>query len=361
MDSISAMPPQPRLLDQLRAALRDKHFALSTEKAYVQWVRGFVRWSGMRHPREMGAQEVEGYLQYLAVSRHVAVPTHKQALSAILFLYREVLKLDLPWMSEIGRPRTVRRLPVVLTADEVLRTLAHLDGVHRLVAQLLYGTGMRVLEGLRLRVQDVDFEHGAILVRQAKGGKDRVVMLPQSLRAALQSHLAQTQLLWEQDRAQGVAGVEMPDALARKYPRAAESWAWHWVFPQMALSTDPRSGLVRRHHALAETFRRVLARALRHAGVTKPASPHTLRHSFATHLLQRGADIRTVQTLLGHADVSTTMIYTHVADVAGGVQSPLDALMSLPPRTERPPLGALNDMPLHPVALSHAASQSTPL
>jgi integron integrase len=335
MNSISGPATSPKLLDQLRAAIRYKHFALSTEKAYVQWVRDFVRWSGLKHPREMGAPEVEAYLQYLAVSRQVSASTHKQALSAILFLYREVLKLDLPWLKEVGRPRTVRRLSVVLTSDEVLRTFAHLDGTHRLLAQLLYGTGMRVLEGLRLRVKDVDFERNAIIVREAKGGQDRVVMLPQSLRAGLQGQMAQAQLLWQQDRAQGVAGVSMPDALARKYPRASESWAWHWVFPQSSLGKDPRSGLVRRHHALAETFRRTLARALRHAGVTKPASPHTLRHSFATHLLQRGSDIRTVQELLGHANASTTMIYTHVTKFVGGAMSPLDALMNQPPKPAR--------------------------
>jgi integron integrase len=335
MNSINAAQHSPKLLDQLRAAVRTKHYALSTEKAYVQWARDFVRWSGLRHPREMGCTEVEAYLQHLAVHRQVSVSTHKQALAAILFLYREVLKLDLPWMAEIGRPRAVRRLPVVLTVDEVTRTLAHLDGTHWLIASLLYGTGMRVMEALRLRVKDVDFEHGAIIVREAKGGKDRVVMLPQSLRTPLQQHLEQAKLLWSQDRENGIAGVEMPDALARKYPRASESWAWFWVFPQSSLSQDPRSGITRRHHAYAETFRRALARALRSAGVTKPASPHTLRHSFATHLLQRGSDIRTVQELLGHADVSTTMIYTHVTKIVGGATSPLDTLMSLPARAER--------------------------
>jgi integron integrase len=335
MSSIANAPTQLKLLDQLRAVVRYKHFALSTEKVYAQWVRDFVRWSGLRHPREMGAQEVEAYLQYLAVQRQVSASTHKQALAAILFLYRDVLKLDLPWMAQIGRPRAVRRLPVVLTTHEVLRTFAHMDGMHRLLAQLLYGTGMRVMEGLRLRVKDIEFEHGAIIVREAKGGKDRVVMLPQSLREALLAHMAQVKLLWEQDRTQGVVGVEMPDALARKYPRAAESWAWHWVFAQSVLSKDPRSGLVRRHHAYAETFRRALVRALKAAGITKPASPHTLRHSFATHLLQRGSDTRTVQELLGHADVSTTMIYTHVTKIVGGATSPLDALMSQPLKPER--------------------------
>ncbi len=324
----SLTPAQPRLLDQLRSAARYRHFALATEKAYAHWVRAFVRFHGLRHPREMGATEVEAFLTHLAEVRQVAPSTHKQALAALLFLYREVLKIDLPWMAEVGRPRAVRRLPVVLTSDEVRRTLAGLEGNALLLAQLLYGTGMRVMEGLRLRVKDVDFEHGAIVVREAKGGKDRVVMLPATLRDPLRAHLARVHALWAQDRADGVPGVDLPHALAVKYPRAPESWAWFWVFPQAALSVDPRSGIRRRHHGYADTFRRQLNRAMRGGGVTKPASPHTLRHSFATHLLQRGADIRTVQELLGHADVSTTMIYTHVLNVAGGVPSSLDVLMT---------------------------------
>lgn len=256
-----------------------------------------------------------------------------------------MLKVDLPWLAEIGRPRAVRRLPVVLTSDEVRRSFTGLDGSALLLAQVLYGTGMRVMEGLRLRVKDVDFDHGAIVVREAKGGKDRVVMLPASLREPLRAQLARVHALWAQDRADGMPGVELPHALAAKYPHAGESWAWFWVFPQAVLSTDPRSGVRRRHHGYADTFRRQLNRAMRAAGITKPASPHTLRHSFATHLLQRGADIRTVQELLGHADVSTTMVYTHVLKVAGGVPSPLDTLMD-----SRPPpavtVQQLNEMPL---------------
>ena len=326
MTSLTASPP--KLLDQLRSAVRYRHFALATEKAYAHWVRAYVRFHGLRHPREMGAPEVEAFLTHLAEGRQVSPSTHKQALAALLFLYREVLKMDLPWMAEVGRPRAVRRLPVVLTTDELQRTLAGLDGGALLLAQLLYGTGMRVMEGLRLRVKDVDFDHGAIVVREAKGGKDRVVMLPVTLREPLRLHMARAHALWAQDRADGVPGVELPHALAAKYPRAGDSWAWFWVFPQATLSTDPRSGVRRRHHGYADTFRRALNRAMRAGGVTKPASPHTLRHSFATHLLQRGADIRTVQELLGHADVSTTMIYTHVLKVGGGVPSPLDALMA---------------------------------
>ncbi|MDO5693686.1 MAG: integron integrase [Pseudomonadota bacterium] len=343
--SAHAPPAAPRLLDQLRSAVRYRHFALSTEKAYVHWVRAFVRFHGLRHPREMGAAEIEAFLTHLAEARQVSPSTHKQALSALLFLYREVFKLDLPWMAEIGRPRAVRRLPVVLTSDEVRRTLTAMDGTYGLIAALLYGTGMRVLEALRLRVKDVDFEHGAIVVREAKGGKDRVVMLPATLRERLRAQLHQAHAVWAQDRADGVPGVELPHALAAKYPRAPESWAWFWVFPQATLALDPRSGVRRRRHVYDQSFRRALARALRAAGVTKPASPHTLRHSFATHLLQRGADIRTVQELLGHADVSTTMVYTHVLKVAGGVPSPLDWLMDSQP-LPAVTVEQLNEIPL---------------
>ncbi len=331
MNSITAPPPSPapRLLDQLRTALRYRHISLSTEKNYVHWVRAFIRFHGLRHPREMGGPEVEAFLAHLAEARQVAPSTHKQALSVLLFLYREVLKSDLPWMNDVGRPRAVRRLPVVLTAAEVQRTLAAMaPGVHRLVAQLLYGTGTRIMEALRLRTRDIDFEHGGIVVREAKGDKDRVVMLPEVLREPLQVQLQAAHAVWQQDRAAGLAGVDLPHALAAKYPRAPQSWAWFWVFPQGTLATDPRSGTRRRHHIYDETFRRALQRGLRDACVRKPASPHTLRHSFATHLLQRGADIRTVQELLGHADVSTTMVCTHVLKVAGGVPSPLDMLMA---------------------------------
>ena len=327
--------PAPRLLDQLRERLRYRHYSLSTEKLYVYWARFFIRFHGLRHPRDMGGSEIEAFLTHLANERQVSPSTHKQALSAILFLYKEVLGQDLPWMQEIGRPRAQTRLPVVLTVPEVQQTLALLDAaqpVHGLFARLLYGTGMRIMEAARLRVKDIDFERGAIVVREGKGGKDRVVMLPRTLRAPLLTQLERAQALWRHDRDAGVPGVEMPYALAAKYPRAGASWGWFWVFPQATLSRDPRRPQAgeQRHHLYAQTFRRAFALALRHAGVTKPASPHTLRHSFATHLLQRGCDIRTVQELLGHADVSTTMIYTHVLRVAGGVQSPLDALDAAP-------------------------------
>jgi len=257
----------------------------------------------------------------------VAVSTHRQALSALLFLYGKVLQLDLPWMTDIGRPQVKRRLPVVLSQAEVLAVLDHLEGTHRLLAQLLYGTGMRITEGLELRVKDLDFEHGAVIVRQGKGGKDRVVMLPQSLVGGLRGQLNAARSLWTLDRQAGRGGVFMPDALERKYPRAGSSWVWFWVFPQAEHSTDPRTGIVRRHHLYDQTFQRAFKRAVAAAGIAKPASPHTLRHAFATHLLQSGYDIRTVQELLGHADVATTMIYTHVLKVGGGgVRSPMDLL-----------------------------------
>jgi len=316
-----------RLLDQVRERIRYLHYSIRTEHAYVQWVRSFVRFHGLKHPAEMGAPEVEAFLMWLASERNVAVATHQQALSALMFLYQKVLGLDLPWLNEIGRPKARVRLPVVLAHDEVSRLLDAIAPEHHLLAQLLYGTGMRILEAARLRVKDVDFAHRALVVREGKGAKDRVVMLPATLVEPLRKQLSCARLLWEDDRRSGGAGVYMPDALERKYQRAGSSWTWFWVFPRLDLSTDPRTGVRRRHHVLEQTFQRGFKRALQRADITKPATPHTLRHSFATHLLQGGYDIRTVQELLGHSDVSTTMIYTHVLKLGGGaVRSPLDAL-----------------------------------
>jgi integron integrase len=279
----------------------------------------------------MGAAEVASFLDYLANERGVAVATHQQALAALLFLYRQVLDLELPGLGEIARPQRKRRLPVVLDHGEVMRLFEQLPVEHLLTAQLLYGTGMRILEALRLRVKDIDFAHRTIVVREGKGGKDRALMLPDTLVAPLRAQLARAHALWEADRSAQRAGVWMPDALARKYPRASQSWAWHWVFPHTRLSVDPRTGAERRHHATEQALQRAFKRSLQSCGIVKPATPHTLRHSFATHLLQSGYDIRTVQDLLGHADVSTTMIYTHVLKVGGsGVRSPLDALMLEP-------------------------------
>jgi integron integrase len=331
---LRGLPPlrASRLLDQVRERIRYLHYSIRTEQAYVHWIRAFIRFHELRHPAEMAGAEVEAFLSWLAGERQVAVATHKQALSALVFLYQKVLGIQLPWLDAIGRPKSRVRLPVVLTHAEVASLLALIASEHRLLAELLYGTGMRIMEGLRLRVKDVDFEHRAIVVREGKGAKDRVVMLPAALVPKLREQLGRGRMLWAGDREAGAAGVSMPDALARKYPRAAASWTWFWVFPQASRSVDPRSGEERRHHVFDQSFQRAFKRAVIAAGVVAPATPHTLRHSFATHLLQSGYDIRTVQELLGHSDVSTTMIYTHVLKLGGGaVRSPLDALLSAAP------------------------------
>lgn len=320
----SASAPR-RLLDAVRERVRYLHYSIRTEDAYVHWVRAFVRFHRLRHPRQMGGPEVEAFLSWLSNERGVAVSTHRQALSALLFLYQQVLGQQLPWMQSIDRPHRKPRLPVVLSPAEVAAVLAGLDGTHGVLARLLYGTGMRIAEALQLRVKDVEFDRQAIIVRSGKGAKDRVVMLPASLAAALRGQMQRARVLWEADARAGRGGVQMPDALERKYPRAGSSWAWFWVFPQATHSVCPRSGVERRHHLFDQTFQRDFKRAVRAAGIVRPATPHTLRHSFATHLLQSGTDIRTVQELLGHADVSTTMIYTHVLNKGGrGVTSPLD-------------------------------------
>lgn len=319
------------LITQLIERLRYLHYALRTEEAYVYWVRQFVRWSGLRHPRDMGLPEVEGFLSHLANERHVSPSTHRQALSALLFLYKEVLSQDLPWMQEIGRPLPRRRLPVVMTVFEVQRVLEAMSGETAVVARLLYGTGMRLMEGLRLRVKDVDFDRRVVIVRDGKGGKDRVVMLPRALDRPLRAQFDAARALWQADRGLDRAGVHLPYALDAKYPRASQSWHWHWVFPARTLSLDPRSGLARRHHLNESKLQRDLKAAVVRSSISKPVTVHTLRHSFATHLLQSGTDIRTVQELLGHSDVSTTMIYTHVLKIAAGTTaSPLDALPVTP-------------------------------
>ena len=320
-----------RLLDQLRERIRYLHYSLSTEKAYLHWVRFFVRWHGrngeMRHPRDMGAAEVEAFLNILANERMVSASTHNQALSAILFLYREVLGIDLPWLDGVNRPAQKRRIPSVLNKEEVSTLFQFLDGDMRLLAQLLHGTGMRLMEGLRLRIKDVDFDRHVIIVREAKGNKDRVVMLPHSLAPRLRQQLALARSVWEQDRQAQRNGVQTPHALEHKYPKVGSTWGWFWLFPSPTLSIDPVSGVERRHHLFEERLQRAVKKAVVQAGICKPVSVHTLRHSFATHLLQAGTDIRTVQELLGHSDVSTTMIYTHVLKVAaGGTASPLDML-----------------------------------
>ncbi len=313
--------------------LRGKHYSLKTEQAYVYWVKFFVRWCGtggqMRHPRDMGPVEVTRFLTMLANERRVSVSTHNQALSALLFLYREVLGIQLPWLDEMQRPNRPRRIPSVLTKIEVATLLGQLEGEVGLLARLLYGTGMRLMEGLRLRVKDVDFDRQVLVVREAKGGKDRVVMLPRVLHEPLKAQVARARALWAHDREVGANAVETPDALAVKYPDLGRRWGWFWVFPAPRESVDPRSRFERRHHLYEERLQRAIKLASAAAQIIKPVSVHTLRHSFATHLLQAGTDIRTVQELLGHSDVSTTMIYTHVLKVAaGGTASPLDALLS---------------------------------
>ena len=327
--SVPPRAPPQGLVAAVRERIRYLHYSLRTEEAYVHWVRAFVRFHGLRHPRLMGGPEVEAFLAWLSAERGVSVSTHRQALSALLFLYQQVLGQQLPWMQAIARPQRQARLPTVLSVTEVGAVLGRLQGTHRTLGQLLYGTGMRITEALQLRVKDVHFDRRVIVVRQGKGGKDRVVMLPATLAPALTEQLRQARALWHADAGAGHSGVQLPDALERKYPRAGTSWGWFWVFPQATHSVCPRSGVQRRHHLFDQTFQRGFRRAALDAGILSPATPHTLRHSFATHLLQAGYDIRTVQELLGHADVSTTMIYTHVlARVVSTTVSPLDALAS---------------------------------
>lgn len=315
----------PRLLDEVRAAIRIRHYSIRTEQAYVHWIAAFIRFHGLRHPREMGAREVTKYLSYLAIERDVAAATQQQALSALLFLYKQVLEIDLPWLDDLVRPKKPARLPTVLNHEEVARLLDAVRPEHALMVRLLYGTGMRLMECLRLRIKDLDFVRREILIRDGKGAKDRVTILPQSLVEPMQQQLRRAAVFFGQDRAAARPGVYLPHALERKYPNAGATWAWFWVFPAAGLSVDPRSGTERRHHAHEKALQRAMKQAVEQAGIAKPVSVHTLRHSFATHLLHAGYDIRTVQELLGHANVSTTMIYTHVLNRGGrGVVSPLD-------------------------------------
>lgn len=338
MSPLSSQPiARPtRLLDQLRDRIRYAHYSLRTEKAYVYWVRRFVKFHGLKHPRELGGAAVEAFLTDLATVQKASASTHRQALAALLFLYREVLSIDLPWMNQIGRPARKPFVPVVLSRQEVARLLGAVDTSCHVVTSLLYGTGMRLGEGLALRVKDLDFERNVIVVRSGKGQKDRVVMLPKPLITALREQLARSRLLWERDRKQNLPGVYLPDALARKYPRAAESWSWYWVFPAPVISVDYRSQTRRRHHLYPQRIGRALAKAAAVAEINKHVTAHTLRHSFATHLLDSGIDIRRVQELLGHYDVSTTMIYTHILGTsAAGTASPLE-LIGEPNRLSNP-------------------------
>jgi len=314
-----------KLLDQVREVLRLNHYAIRTEEAYVNWIKRFVLFHGKRHPREMGAPEVGEFLTDLATAGNVGVSTQKQALNALVFLYNQVLKLPFGVIEHLEKPKRPRRQPLVLTKEEATRIISALEGTHQLMAKLLFGTGLRLLECLRLRVKDIDFAQNQIVVRQGKGGKDRITMLPQSLKPVLAEHLRRVKILHEDDLKAGFGRVYLPDALERKYPRANLQWGWQWVFPAKSLAIDPRSGVTRRHHVHENSLQKAVQAAVRRSGLHKPASCHTLRHSFATHLLQSGYDIRTVQQLLGHSDVSTTMIYTHVLNQGGlGVRSPLD-------------------------------------
>jgi integron integrase len=317
----------PKLLDQVRAKLRLKHYSLRTERAYVDWIKRYILHHGKRHPKDMGAPEIQAFLSHLATERAVAASTQNQALAALLFLYKEVLDLPLPQLRDIERAKRPQRLPTVLTVREVGAVLDQLDGTLGLMIRLLYGTGMRLMECVRLRVKDVDFEMRQITVRDGKGAKDRVTMLPTLLAEPLKAHLEHVRALHQSDLAAGGGAVWLPDALAVKYPNAPREWGWQYVFPARSLSVDPRSGQRRRHHIDEKALQRAVKKAVQATGLGKPASPHTLRHSFATHLLQTGYDIRTVQELLGHKDVSTTMIYTHVLNRGGqGVISPIDRL-----------------------------------
>lgn len=319
--------PKPRLLDQVRDALRLRHYSLRTEESYLQWIKRFILFHDKRHPLDMGEQEITAFLTDLAVAKHVAPSTQNQALAAILFLYKQVLEQELGWMDDIVRAKRRERIPEVLSVPQVQSLLTHLDGTYRLMAQLLYGTGMRLMEAVRLRVMDVDFHYRQITVRDGKGGKDRVTVLPDSLIPLLRAHLDRVQALHQRDLEAGGGSVYLPYALSRKYPNAQREWAWQYVFPARGHSRDPRSGVERRHHIYEKNLQRAIKQAALRARLSSRVTTHTLRHSFATHLLESGSDIRTVQELLGHSDVKTTMIYTHVLQRGGrGVRSPLDAI-----------------------------------
>ena len=312
---------KPRLLDAARAVLRLRHYSIRTETAYLDWTKRFVLFHGKRHPRDMGPEEIQAFLTHLAVVGNVAASTQNQALSALLFLYGQVLEIELPRLSGIAPARRSQRLPSVFTKAEAQNVIAHLKGDYSLMARLLYGSGLRLLECLRLRVKDIDFARLQITVREAKGNMDRVTMLPVSVVPALRTHLDNVRILHNQALAQGHGCVYLPFAYERKSAGAARSWVWQYVFPADKPSIDPRSGEVRRHHVGEKNLQNAVKAAIRRAGVAKAASCHTFRHSFATHLLENGYDIRTVQELLGHKDVSTTMIYLHVLKV----RSPLDS------------------------------------
>jgi integron integrase len=315
----------PLLLEEVRRVARVRHLSIRTEQAYAQWIRRFIVFHHKRHPRDMGEAEIRQFISHLAVDGNITASTQTVALSALLFLYRDVLKQKLPYVSDIERARKPKRLPTVFTREETKRIFAHLEATHWLVAGLLYGSGLRLMECLRLRVKDIDFSYGQVTVHDGKGEKDRITMLPTKLKQPLMRHLQKVKVLHEQDTAAGYGEVFLPYALARKYPNAARQWGWQYLFPAANRSVDPRSGKERRHHLSESTIQKAVRSAISKSRIAKHGSCHTLRHSFATHLLEEGYDIRTVQELLGHKDVKTTMIYTHVLNRGGrGVQSPMD-------------------------------------
>ena len=314
-----------RLLDRVRSVARLRHLSLGTEKAYADWIRRFILYHRKRHPSEMGAEEIRQFLSHLAVEGKIAASTQNVALCALLFLYRDVLGVELPYVEGIERAKRPARLPVVFSRQEVDALLSRLPGVYNLVGGLLYGSGLRLTEALRLRVKDLDFDYGEILVRDGKGEKDRRTLLPRPLAEPLRRQLERVKVLHDEDLREGYGEVHLPYALGRKYPNAAREWGWQYVFPSSKLSVDPRSGVTRRQHASPDSVQKEVKRALRAGGITKHGGCHTLRHSFATHLLEDGYDLRTIQELLGHSDVRTTQIYTHVLNKGGrGVRSPLE-------------------------------------
>lgn len=315
----------PRLMDQMRDVLRVHHYSLRTEQSYTHWIKRFILFHGKRHPREMGKNEIAAFLTHLAVQKDVSASTQNQALSAILFLYKKVLNIEPDWIEGVVRAKRPKRLPVVLKRDVVMKLLNQLSGTQKLLAFLIYGSGLRLMEAAHLRIKDVDFDYGQLIIRAGKGDKDRVTILPDRLREPLKKQIELARRFYELDRQEASPGVALPHAIERKYPNAGKEWPWFWVFPAKNRSTDPRTKIVRRHHVYEKTLQRSIKQAARNLGLPAPVSVHTLRHCFATHLLENGYDIRTLQDLLGHKDLNTTMIYTHVLQKGGrGARSPLD-------------------------------------